>query len=73
MIQLEKIPQCQGEAWKDKLEQFKDQGCRIFGYIEVAKVAGNFHIAPGSILKGFFHLFSFERAKVFQLKVFQVF
>ena len=29
----------------------KNEGCRLYGSIEVNKVAGNFHIAPGRSLK----------------------
>eukprot|EP00794_Sanderia_malayensis_P011878 gene11879-13111_t len=41
------IEQCKREGWKDKFQEQKNEGCRVFGYLEVSKVAGNFHIAPG--------------------------
>lgn len=43
----ESIAQCKREHWKDSFEEQKDEGCQVYGYIEVSKVAGNFHIAPG--------------------------
>lgn len=39
--------QCKREGWKDKFQEQKNEGCKVFGYLEVSKVAGNFHIAPG--------------------------
>lgn len=41
------IAQCQREGWKDKLDEQKNEGCNVYGFIEVNKVAGNFHFAPG--------------------------
>ncbi|XP_059158258.1 endoplasmic reticulum-Golgi intermediate compartment protein 3-like [Physella acuta] len=41
------IEQCKREGWSEKLEAQKNEGCKLFGYLEVNKVAGNFHIAPG--------------------------
>ena len=41
------IEQCQREHWKDKFEEQKTEGCEVYGSLEVSKVAGNFHIAPG--------------------------
>jgi len=41
------IEQCKREGWKDKFMEQQNEGCRVFGYLEVSKVAGNFHIAPG--------------------------
>jgi len=41
------IQQCISEGWLDKLESMKDEGCEIYGYLLVNKVAGNFHFAPG--------------------------
>ena len=35
------------EGWKDKLNEQKDEGCLVTGHLEVNKVAGNFHFAPG--------------------------
>lgn len=43
----ESIEQCKRDGTVDKMKQQKDEGCRIYGYLEVNKVAGNFHVAPG--------------------------
>ncbi|XP_035659537.1 endoplasmic reticulum-Golgi intermediate compartment protein 3-like [Branchiostoma floridae] len=41
------IEQCKREGWSEKLKQQKNEGCQVYGYLEVNKVAGNFHFAPG--------------------------
>ncbi|XP_012945396.1 endoplasmic reticulum-Golgi intermediate compartment protein 3 [Aplysia californica] len=41
------IEQCKREGWAQKMEAVKNEGCKLFGYLEVNKVAGNFHLAPG--------------------------
>jgi hypothetical protein len=41
------IEQCVREGFTQKLKAQKDEGCRVHGFLEVNKVAGNFHIAPG--------------------------
>lgn len=41
------IEQCKREGFSDRIKEQQNEGCRIFGYLEVNKVAGNFHIAPG--------------------------
>jgi hypothetical protein len=41
------IAQCKEEGWSDKLKSQQKEGCIVFGYLEVNKVAGNFHFAPG--------------------------
>ncbi|XP_022105808.1 endoplasmic reticulum-Golgi intermediate compartment protein 3-like [Acanthaster planci] len=41
------IVQCNREGWSDKIDAQKGEGCQLFGYLEVNKVAGNFHFAPG--------------------------
>lgn len=46
------IRQCSREGFVDAVEQQRNEGCKIYGYIEVSKVAGNFHFAPGT---GFQH------------------
>lgn len=43
----ESIEQCKREHWKDSFQEQMNEGCQVYGYIEVSKVAGNFHIAPG--------------------------
>ncbi|GFY73222.1 endoplasmic reticulum-Golgi intermediate compartment protein 3 [Trichonephila inaurata madagascariensis] len=39
--------QCKREGWIKKIESVDKEGCQIFGYLDVNRVAGNFHIAPG--------------------------
>ena len=46
------IRQCSREGFVDAVEQQRGEGCKVYGYIEVPKVAGNFHFAPGT---GFRH------------------
>lgn len=41
------IIQCEREGWVDKLQSQQNEGCQVFGFLEVNKVSGNFHIAPG--------------------------
>ncbi|XP_033727705.1 endoplasmic reticulum-Golgi intermediate compartment protein 3-like [Pecten maximus] len=43
----EGIAQCKREGWSDKMKSQKNEGCQVYGYLEVNKVAGNFHFAPG--------------------------
>lgn len=39
--------QCQREHYAEKLEEQRREGCRIDGTLQVNKVVGNFHLAPG--------------------------
>eukprot|EP00294_Goniomonas_avonlea_P016447 CAMPEP_0114560418 /NCGR_PEP_ID=MMETSP0114-20121206/11451_1 /TAXON_ID=31324 /ORGANISM="Goniomonas sp, Strain m" /LENGTH=323 /DNA_ID=CAMNT_0001745967 /DNA_START=286 /DNA_END=1257 /DNA_ORIENTATION=+ len=41
------ITQCKNEGFVQKLQQERNEGCNIHGHLEVNKVAGNFHFAPG--------------------------
>jgi hypothetical protein len=43
----EGIEQCQREGFSEKLRARSGEGCNVYGYLEVNKVAGNFHFAPG--------------------------
>ncbi|KAJ8321787.1 hypothetical protein KUTeg_000258, partial [Tegillarca granosa] len=43
----ETIEQCMREGWTEKMKAQKEEGCQLYGYLEVNKVAGNFHFAPG--------------------------
>ncbi|KAI6205300.1 Endoplasmic reticulum-Golgi intermediate compartment protein 3 [Aphelenchoides besseyi] len=45
---LLEIEQCKNDAFVKELREHKDEGCRIYGHVEVAKCEGNFHIAPGA-------------------------
>ena len=41
------IEQCEKEGFSDNLRLQSDDGCKIYGSLDVNKVAGNFHFAPG--------------------------
>ncbi|KAI0484805.1 DUF1692-domain-containing protein [Xylariaceae sp. FL0804] len=43
----EGVEQCQREHYAEKLDEQRQEGCRIEGDIRVNKVIGNFHFAPG--------------------------
>lgn len=43
----ENVEQCQREHYSEKLDQQRHEGCRIEGTLQVNKVVGNFHLAPG--------------------------
>lgn len=46
-VNVDEVVQCKNDPWLKRLEEFKGEGCRIYGKLQVAKVAGNFHFAPG--------------------------
>jgi len=41
------IEQCKREGFTESIKQQTSEGCYVYGYLEVNKVAGNFHLAPG--------------------------
>ncbi|CAG2159368.1 unnamed protein product [Oppiella nova] len=41
------ILQCKREGMSERLQDFDKEGCQVFGYVEVNRVGGNLHIAPG--------------------------
>jgi len=41
------VAQCQREGFTKSLMEQQGEGCEVYGYLEVNKVAGNFHFAPG--------------------------
>uniref|UniRef100_A0A8C5QGU2 Endoplasmic reticulum-Golgi intermediate compartment protein n=1 Tax=Leptobrachium leishanense TaxID=445787 RepID=A0A8C5QGU2_9ANUR len=41
------IEQCKREGFSQKMQEQKNEGCELYGFLEVNKVAGNFHFAPG--------------------------
>ncbi|KAJ1552430.1 hypothetical protein HK405_011360, partial [Cladochytrium tenue] len=43
----DEIEQCIREGWSEHIREQASEGCNMFGHIEVNKVAGNFHFAPG--------------------------
>ncbi|KAL1540496.1 endoplasmic reticulum-Golgi intermediate compartment protein 3-like [Salvia divinorum] len=49
------IDQCKREGFLQKIKDEEGEGCNIYGSLDVNKVAGNFHFAPGK---------SFEQSNV---------
>ncbi|KAM7253155.1 hypothetical protein ACFE04_025773 [Oxalis oulophora] len=41
------IDQCKREGFLQSIKDEEGEGCNIYGFLEVNKVAGNFHFAPG--------------------------
>jgi len=41
------IEQCVREGYTEKMQGQAGEGCQVYGYLLVNKVAGNFHFAPG--------------------------
>ncbi|CAM6019437.1 unnamed protein product [Sphagnum balticum] len=41
------IDQCKREGFLQKIKEEEGEGCNVYGSLEVNKVAGNFHFAPG--------------------------
>eukprot|EP00047_Mylnosiga_fluctuans_P011784 m.22809 g.22809 ORF g.22809 m.22809 type:complete len:437 (-) comp3803_c0_seq1:132-1442(-) len=41
------VIQCEREGWTQKMKEQSEEGCIVYGYLLVNKVAGNFHFAPG--------------------------
>mmetsp|Transcript_3523 Transcript_3523/g.10231 ORF Transcript_3523/g.10231 Transcript_3523/m.10231 type:complete len:389 (+) Transcript_3523:375-1541(+) len=51
------IAQCEKEGFLKKLLEQQGEGCHIYGFLKVNKVAGNFHFAPGkSFQQGSMHV-----------------
>ncbi|KAI8998364.1 endoplasmic reticulum vesicle transporter-domain-containing protein [Gaertneriomyces semiglobifer] len=44
---VDSTEQCIREGYAEKAETQSTEGCNVFGTIQVNKVAGNFHLAPG--------------------------
>ncbi|XP_071525804.1 endoplasmic reticulum-Golgi intermediate compartment protein 3 [Panulirus ornatus] len=44
---LENIEQCVREGKLVESSDLPEEGCQIYGYLEVNRVGGNFHLAPG--------------------------
>jgi len=51
MTDIDKVEQCKSDLWLKTMKDHEGEGCRLYGKVQVAKVAGNFHIAPGHTLK----------------------
>jgi hypothetical protein len=45
------IDQCTREDFVERVKTQQGEGCNVRGFLDVSKVAGNFHFAPG---KGFY-------------------
>ncbi|XP_051139244.1 uncharacterized protein LOC127257024 [Andrographis paniculata] len=41
------IDQCKREGFLQKIKDEEGEGCNIYGFLDVNKVGGNFHFAPG--------------------------
>ena len=41
------VVQCKREGFLQKIKDEEGEGCNLYGFLEVNKVAGNFHFAPG--------------------------
>jgi hypothetical protein len=53
----ENVEQCTREHYAERLEEQREEGCRIEGSLQVNKVVGNFHFAPGrSFSNGNMHM-----------------
>jgi len=54
LLNRDNVPQCVKEMNSDDMKaQLADkEGCRVYGFVTVDKVAGNFHIAPGVSAQG---------------------
>eukprot|EP01108_Squamamoeba_japonica_P007043 TRINITY_DN5858_c0_g1_i1.p1 TRINITY_DN5858_c0_g1~~TRINITY_DN5858_c0_g1_i1.p1 ORF type:complete len:419 (+),score=181.00 TRINITY_DN5858_c0_g1_i1:121-1377(+) len=50
------IAQCAREGFSDNLRSQRDEGCHVYGSLQVNKVAGHFHVAPGKSFAGHQHV-----------------
>ena len=41
------VDQCRGELLTQEQQRVLSEGCQVYGYLEVNRVGGSFHIAPG--------------------------
>ncbi|KAI3762194.1 hypothetical protein L1987_52618 [Smallanthus sonchifolius] len=41
------IDQCKREGFLQRIKDEEGEGCNVYGFLDVNKVAGNFHFAPG--------------------------
>jgi len=47
IVEIDKIEQCKSAHDSEKIARALKEGCQIYGYMEVNRVGGSFHIAPG--------------------------
>jgi len=64
------IEQCVREGFKEQLSAQKEEGCQVYGYLQVQKVAGNFHFAPGKSFQQ--HHMHVHDLQPFQMKNFNM-
>lgn len=38
IVDIESVEQCKSDSWVRKLEDYKNEGCRVYGTVQVAKV-----------------------------------
>jgi hypothetical protein len=55
LTNVELIDQCKREGFVQRLKDEQGEGCNIHGFVNVNKVAGNFHFAPGKSLEQSFN------------------
>ncbi|XP_042433488.1 endoplasmic reticulum-Golgi intermediate compartment protein 3-like isoform X2 [Zingiber officinale] len=55
MTNPDHIDQCKREGFIERVKEENGEGCNIDGFVEVSKVAGNFHFAPGKSFHGSFN------------------
>ena len=57
MRSIANVEQCKAEGYTENLDEQKGEGCHIYGDMEINKVAGNIHFAPGhSFQQGAMHM-----------------
>ncbi|CAG0880435.1 unnamed protein product, partial [Darwinula stevensoni] len=49
---MDEIEQCKDESSRKEIEWAVKEGCHIYGYLDVNRVGGNFHFAPGKTYSG---------------------
>ncbi|CAM6128329.1 unnamed protein product [Calypogeia fissa] len=47
LTDLTLVDQCKREGFLKQVKEQEGEGCQMFGFLEVNKVAGNFHFVPG--------------------------
>ncbi|KAK9510352.1 hypothetical protein O3M35_005156 [Rhynocoris fuscipes] len=62
-LQETQVEQCKHSSSSLEIEKAFKEGCQIYGYLEVNRVAGSFHIAPG-------HSFSINHVHVHDVQPF---
>lgn len=62
--------QCIREGYSQKLQEQFGEGCQVYGYLLVNKVAGNFHFAPGkSFQQHHMHVHDLQPFKQFKFNL----